>query len=185
MYQICTDQQVRKHAGMERSDVFIVRVWHEPREITGAAPIWRGTIEHISSRSRRALKELNEIIPFITTYAQNDQLSRETLRRSRRDTVKVKIENLTGRPVSLSLNSGRVLHVSPGHTSEQIMEVEVQRNAKVEKLRDQRIIAVHGIDEETPKDELTPASDQVEQPSEETHAKPQRKSSDTGKRPEN
>lgn len=46
---------------------FVVRVWLEPREIEGAAPVWRGVIEHVQSGKRRYLKNLNEITGFITS----------------------------------------------------------------------------------------------------------------------
>lgn len=55
----------------------------------------------------------------------------------------VQIENKTERPVLLSLNSGTALHLAPGATSEDLPEAEVDNNLKVQKLREQRIIAVH------------------------------------------
>lgn len=55
----------------------------------------------------------------------------------------VQIENKTERLVLLSLNSGTALHLAPGTTSEQLPEAEVDNNPKVQKLREQRIIAVH------------------------------------------
>lgn len=51
----------------------------------------------------------------------------------------VKIENLTMKPVLLRLNSGKTLHISPRATIE-IMDVEVEKNAMVEKLCDRRVI---------------------------------------------
>ncbi|MBC8075536.1 MAG: hypothetical protein H7Y32_05625 [Chloroflexales bacterium] len=55
----------------------------------------------------------------------------------------VQIENKTERPVLLSLNSGTALHLAPGTTSEELPEAEVDNNPKVQKLREQRIVAVH------------------------------------------
>jgi hypothetical protein len=50
---------------------FIVRIWPEPREIEGAAPQWRGKIENAANpREQRSLKDLDEIISFITPYLQ-------------------------------------------------------------------------------------------------------------------
>jgi hypothetical protein len=57
----------------------------------------------------------------------------------------VTIENLSGRLVSLRLNSGTALHIPPGTTSPEIVDVEVQSNAEVQKLADRRAIALHMI----------------------------------------
>lgn len=54
----------------------------------------------------------------------------------------VEIQNLTLRPVLMRLNSGASLHLSPGMTSDAIAGEEVARNAKVEKLKARRVIAV-------------------------------------------
>ena len=88
----------------------------------------------------------------------------------------VQIENLTGRPVTLNLNSGMALHLPPGQISEQILEVEVESNAKVEKLREQRVIAVRPIDEPAPAIPPEPPEDQGEPPTEESHARSRRRS---------
>ena len=55
------------------------------------------------------------------------------------------IKNLTRRPVSLRLNSGTTLHLSPGATSPQIDEVEMQSNAEVQKLQDRCVIELSEI----------------------------------------
>jgi hypothetical protein len=55
---------------------FVVRVWREPREIGGAAPIWRGSIEHVNSRKRLYLNDLDNdldailkaIVAFMAEY---------------------------------------------------------------------------------------------------------------------
>ena len=52
----------------EYTHVFIVRIWREPREIEGAAPEWRGAVEHVASGERRYIKQLNEIEPVIAHY---------------------------------------------------------------------------------------------------------------------
>jgi hypothetical protein len=50
---------------------FIVRIWPEPREIEGAPLQWRGKIENAANpREQRSLKDLDEIISFITPYLQ-------------------------------------------------------------------------------------------------------------------
>jgi hypothetical protein len=48
--------------------VFVVRFWQERREIEGAAPEWRGVIEHLPSRTRRYLKDPVEIASFIGLF---------------------------------------------------------------------------------------------------------------------
>lgn len=60
----------------------------------------------------------------------------------------LKIENLTDRPVIFQLNSGQGLHLAPYGSSEEIQEVEVRENAKVQKLQERRVIALHQVEEE-------------------------------------
>ena len=57
----------------------------------------------------------------------------------------VKIENITSRPVLLRLNSGQTLHLAPRTTSKEVREVEVSNNARVQKLRDRHVIALHKL----------------------------------------
>jgi hypothetical protein len=54
----------------EHTQVFIVRIWREPREIEGAPPEWRGVIEHVGSGERRFLKELENISAFVAPHLQ-------------------------------------------------------------------------------------------------------------------
>lgn len=56
--------------------------------------------------------------------------------------MSVEIKNLTQRPVLMRLNSGASLHLSPGMTSPEIVDEEVTRNAKVEKLQSRHVIAL-------------------------------------------
>lgn len=56
-----------------------------------------------------------------------------------------KIENLTNSPVLLRLNNGRTLHLAPRTTSSDIMDVEVNQNAKVQKLKDRHVITLHEV----------------------------------------
>jgi hypothetical protein len=50
---------------------FILRIWREPREIHGAAPQWRGKIENAANpREQRFLKDLGEIISFLSPYIE-------------------------------------------------------------------------------------------------------------------
>jgi hypothetical protein len=55
----------------------------------------------------------------------------------------ITIENLTGRPVSLRLNSGTILHLQPRMITPEIVDVEIQSNAEMQKLLDRRVIALH------------------------------------------
>ena len=52
----------------ENTHAFVVRVWLEPRELEGAAPEWRGVIEHVPSGERRYLRDLDEIQVFIVHF---------------------------------------------------------------------------------------------------------------------
>jgi hypothetical protein len=73
----------------------------------------------------------------------------------------VRLENLTSRPVTLVLNSGSVLHLPPGHASEQ-PAVEVEQNAKVQRLREALVIAVGSVDpspeQAAPADDVAPSA---------------------------
>jgi len=57
----------------------------------------------------------------------------------------VEIKNLTQRPVLMRLNSGASLHLSPGMTSHEIVEEEIARNEKVEKLQSRHVIALQAV----------------------------------------
>ncbi len=52
----------------ENKHAFVVRIWCEPREIEGKTPAWRGMIEHVASRNRQYLEDINEINTFIVPY---------------------------------------------------------------------------------------------------------------------
>ena len=52
----------------EKNHTFILRIWNEPREIEGAAPEWRGVLEHVDSGKRKYLNDLDQIIAFIAPY---------------------------------------------------------------------------------------------------------------------
>ena len=62
----------------------------------------------------------------------------------------IKIENLTTRPVLLALSSGITVRLSPGDMSLELEDVEVQNNPKINKLRQQRVIAIHLPEAEQP-----------------------------------
>lgn len=50
--------------------VFIVRIWREPRELPGAQPVWRGSIEHLPTNARRYFVDLDDIVDFIAPYLE-------------------------------------------------------------------------------------------------------------------
>ncbi len=52
----------------EEMQVFITRLWRERREIRGAAPVLRGTVEHVPSGERRSVKDLSEVMAFMRSY---------------------------------------------------------------------------------------------------------------------
>ncbi|MCB9076744.1 MAG: hypothetical protein H6631_04080 [Anaerolineaceae bacterium] len=49
---------------------FIIRIWYEPREIEGAPPQWRGSIESTQEGDRQYIKSLDEIVNFILPYLE-------------------------------------------------------------------------------------------------------------------
>jgi hypothetical protein len=55
---------------MEPTNLFIIRIWREPREIEGAPSIWRGVIEHVPSGERMYLQQWNNILNFIFRFVQ-------------------------------------------------------------------------------------------------------------------
>jgi hypothetical protein len=54
----------------EYTQVFIVRVWREPRERKGARPEWRGVIEHVPDGERCYVRDLDDISTFIAPYLE-------------------------------------------------------------------------------------------------------------------
>ena len=54
-----------------------------------------------------------------------------------------KIENLTDKPIWLRLNSGESVAIAPHALSAELPEHEIDGNAKLEKLAEQRTIARH------------------------------------------
>jgi hypothetical protein len=47
------------------SQVFIIRIWKEPREIPGAKPQWRGMVEWLTTREVQYFISLDKLIEFI------------------------------------------------------------------------------------------------------------------------
>jgi len=72
----------------ENTHAFVVRIWREPREISGAKPEWRGVIEHVPSGKRRYMNMLDEIVTFIALYAPDMQQNANTTNLSSEGTTK-------------------------------------------------------------------------------------------------
>ena len=52
-----------------KTDVFIVRIWKEPREARDVPEVWRGTVEHVSSKAVRHIRQWSELIEFVKAMA--------------------------------------------------------------------------------------------------------------------
>ena len=52
----------------ERTHVFVIRLWIEPREIPGLTPEWRAMIEHVLTGQRRYVRSLEEIQTYLAAY---------------------------------------------------------------------------------------------------------------------
>lgn len=59
-------------------------------------------------------------------------------------TVKIRSLLVTG-PLQVPLSSGGTLRLSPGQVTEELADVEVTNNAKVDKLQAQRLIDVEKV----------------------------------------
>ena len=59
---------------MDRRNIhaFVVKIWLEQREIAGAAPEWRGRIDHVQSESRRYFRDLASIVPLILAFIESE-----------------------------------------------------------------------------------------------------------------
>jgi hypothetical protein len=58
-------------ASSNDTQVFIIRIWSEPREIEQASPEWRGMVEHVSSDQRRYFKSLDEMVAFMLPHIRS------------------------------------------------------------------------------------------------------------------
>jgi hypothetical protein len=54
----------------EETQVFIVRLWRERREIEGARPVLRGTVEHVSSSERLSVRDVSGIVTFLLHHVE-------------------------------------------------------------------------------------------------------------------
>ena len=57
--------------GIERQEeVFIVRMWREPREIPQAGVVWRCVIEHVPSGEQQAVIQPDGILLFMQPHIE-------------------------------------------------------------------------------------------------------------------
>lgn len=54
----------------EETQVFIVRLWCERREIEDARPMLRGTVEHVASGERRSVRDLMDIVDYLLLHLE-------------------------------------------------------------------------------------------------------------------
>jgi hypothetical protein len=47
------------------SEIFMLRIWAEPREIIGQPSVYRGRIEHVRSSRSRYIRNLSQVMEFV------------------------------------------------------------------------------------------------------------------------
>lgn len=47
------------------SQVFILRVWREPRELRGQPPAWRAALEHLPTGNRQSFGSLDGVVAYL------------------------------------------------------------------------------------------------------------------------
>jgi hypothetical protein len=53
----------------EQSHAYVVRIWHERRDITGARPIWRGSVNDAQGGPRVYFDTLAALCGFLARHA--------------------------------------------------------------------------------------------------------------------
>ena len=53
----------------EQSHAFIVKIWHERRDIAGAEPVWRGSVDDVQAGSRLYFDSLGVLCSYLTRHA--------------------------------------------------------------------------------------------------------------------
>jgi hypothetical protein len=53
----------------EQSHAFVVKIWHERRDIAGAKPVWRGSVDDVQSGSRLYFDSLGVLCSYLTRHA--------------------------------------------------------------------------------------------------------------------
>jgi hypothetical protein len=60
------------------TQVFILRLWQERREIKNVPSPWRGVIEHLPSGQHRHIKDLSGVISFIIELGKKSKFKLAT-----------------------------------------------------------------------------------------------------------
>lgn len=47
------------------SELFLLRIWAEPRELPGAISVYRGWLQHLRSGDSTYLRDLDQVTPFV------------------------------------------------------------------------------------------------------------------------
>lgn len=63
----------------ERSHAFVVRVWEERRDIDGAPPTWRGSVDDVRAGTRVYFDTLDELAAILGTRSGMGPASRTAL----------------------------------------------------------------------------------------------------------
>jgi hypothetical protein len=58
------------------TQVFIVRFWCESRELEGAHPIWRGSVEHLHSGQRVYVKNFKEAESVMSSFVPQTEATK-------------------------------------------------------------------------------------------------------------
>ena len=61
----------------EDTQVFIVRFWRESRELEGAHPILRGSVEHVPSGQRVYVKSFKEVEGVMSSFVPGEETERK------------------------------------------------------------------------------------------------------------
>lgn len=52
----------------EQRQVFVIRIWSEPREVDGEPPLLRGVIEHVTTGKKKYFLDLDDLKGFIIPF---------------------------------------------------------------------------------------------------------------------
>lgn len=55
----------------DSTQVFIVRLWFETRELEDAPLAWRGVVEHVPTGQRRYFADLTELTVFVGSFLED------------------------------------------------------------------------------------------------------------------
>ncbi|MGI8856157.1 MAG: hypothetical protein ACR2JW_10420 [Thermomicrobiales bacterium] len=53
----------------EQSHAFVVKIWHERRDIAGAEPVWRGSVDDVEGGPRIYFDSLGVLCSYLTQRA--------------------------------------------------------------------------------------------------------------------